>query len=518
MNLHELLRDLVARQGPSVVESAEGFRAALDDFLTEDEATTGELNLLVDAVRIGGVQRLHSIIEHGGDPRAAIAEAGDAVARDRGTDDFARCRWAVGIVGYALGWVEVADIPPESVPAPPPAPPAPAPTAPTPSTPAQPVVPPSPPSTSQPPRTFPETETVYEPPTTPISTPLPSPPPGPRPRRTGRVLLVVLLVAAVIAGAVGLGMWLNSGDDEPSGSASDGKASDSGSRGDSGDPGGSAAIPMSSAVLPVTDDSGATRIYAIDVDTGDAEPLTAGPNDRVPSISPDRKTLMYVQSPPGKVSTPMVLDLASRQTRPLLTDTSPCESGGRPGFSPSGDRVVLVCNDADNSYTATYVLDLQGQEVGTVPVPGEPQGTPTWVSDSTLVFSVSGETDEDPATLWQADVDADEATQLTNGTEGSDTHPDWSDEAGLLLFSRHGVEDVNGDLLTRDADGNDGPRTDGAQWSSPAWSPDGTRVLFDLHLDDGTDQLATAPLDDLTDVTPVPDVPGDPGIPAWGTR
>ena len=34
MNLHEQLRDLVARQGPDVVESAESFRGALDDFLT----------------------------------------------------------------------------------------------------------------------------------------------------------------------------------------------------------------------------------------------------------------------------------------------------------------------------------------------------------------------------------------------------------------------------------------------------------------------------------------------------
>ena len=76
MNLHEHLRDLVARQGPSVVDTAETFRAALDDFLSEDEATTGELNLLVDAVRLGAVVRLRSILDHGGTPQAAVEEAG----------------------------------------------------------------------------------------------------------------------------------------------------------------------------------------------------------------------------------------------------------------------------------------------------------------------------------------------------------------------------------------------------------------------------------------------------------
>ena len=58
MNLHEQLRDLVERQGTGVVETPEAFRAALDDFLTEDEATLGELNLLGDAVRLGAVDRL----------------------------------------------------------------------------------------------------------------------------------------------------------------------------------------------------------------------------------------------------------------------------------------------------------------------------------------------------------------------------------------------------------------------------------------------------------------------------
>ena len=105
MNLHEHLRDLVARQGPNVVESAESFRAALDDFLTEDEATTGELNLLVDAVRLGAVHRLVSMIDQGAEPDAAVREAGEVFARDRGTDDVARCRWAVAVVGFALGRV-----------------------------------------------------------------------------------------------------------------------------------------------------------------------------------------------------------------------------------------------------------------------------------------------------------------------------------------------------------------------------------------------------------------------------
>ena len=511
MNLHDHLRDLVARQGPSVVDSAESFRAALDDFLSEDEATTGELNLLVDAVRLGAVNgwaRSWTMAARPAPRWRRPATASLAIAAPT------TCPGAGGrsaVVGYALGRIEVGDIPPldpsGSVPAPPPAPPPV----------SSPAPPPSPPSTSQPPRTFPQTEAVSWPPAPPPSAPT-SPP---RRRGGGRIGLVVVLTGAVIAAAVGIGMWLGSRNDEPNRAGADpsGEPTADERPSDSGASSG-AAIPANSAVLPVTDDTGASRIYAIDVDTGEAQPLTEGPNDRVPSVSPDRSILMYVQNSAEGVAQPMVLDLTSGKTRALLTDASPCDYGGRPGFSPSGDRVVLVCFDGSGDYTATYVLDLQGREVGVVPAAEDPMGTPTWISEGALVYSLAGATEDLPTTLWEAEVDG-EARQITDGSLGWDTHPDWeadAGEAGLLLFSRHAGKQVFGDVLTMDADGNPGPFTEGVLWGHPAWSPDGTRVLFTERDADGVERLAWAPLDDLTEVNYVPEIDGEPGIPAWGTR
>ena len=142
-------------------------------------------------------------------------------------------------------------------------------------------------------------------------------------------------------------------------------------------------------------------------------------------------------------------------------------------------------------------------------------------SRTSLVFSMPGDSKGEPATLWQADVDGDSATQLTTGEDGSETHPDWNADAGqsgLLLYSRHGISDFYGDVRTSDASYNEGPSTDGVSWAHPAWSPDGTRILFSERLEDGTERLAVAPLDDLTDVRPIPGITGKPGIPAWGTR
>ena len=53
MELHESLYALGLRLGREVFEDPDSFRGALDDFLDEDSATTGDINLLVDAVRLG---------------------------------------------------------------------------------------------------------------------------------------------------------------------------------------------------------------------------------------------------------------------------------------------------------------------------------------------------------------------------------------------------------------------------------------------------------------------------------
>ena len=105
MSLHESLRDMVTSRGRGVVEDGSEFRAALDDYLTEDEVTLGELNLLSDAVRLGAVARLLDLLDHGATPAAAVETAGSSLARDRGSDDVRRATWALGVIGYALGQV-----------------------------------------------------------------------------------------------------------------------------------------------------------------------------------------------------------------------------------------------------------------------------------------------------------------------------------------------------------------------------------------------------------------------------
>ncbi len=105
MDLHVALKELVDRIGPAVLDDASTVRGVLDDVLDESIATVGDLNLLVDAVRLGAVPHLARILKTGADPAGAVSMAGARLARDRGGADPGASSWACAVLGFALGWV-----------------------------------------------------------------------------------------------------------------------------------------------------------------------------------------------------------------------------------------------------------------------------------------------------------------------------------------------------------------------------------------------------------------------------
>src|SRR5690606_25779613 len=89
----------------TVLADPDVLRAALEDYLDEQSASTGDLNLLVDAVRLGGLGRLRSASQGGAAPSAAVQAAGDYLARQRGSNDASSAQWACAALGYAVGLV-----------------------------------------------------------------------------------------------------------------------------------------------------------------------------------------------------------------------------------------------------------------------------------------------------------------------------------------------------------------------------------------------------------------------------
>ncbi len=107
MELHESLAQLAHDHGESLFTEADAFRGALDDYLDEGSASTGTINLLTDAVRLGALQAMLTMLDSGASVEDAIETAGQRLSRDRGSADVAGSQWACAVLGYALGKVPV---------------------------------------------------------------------------------------------------------------------------------------------------------------------------------------------------------------------------------------------------------------------------------------------------------------------------------------------------------------------------------------------------------------------------
>ena len=253
MELHESLYALGRSQGRELFNDADSFRGALDDYLDEDSASTGDINLLVDAVRLGAYQGMMSMLDSGADADRAVSEAGSRLARDRGSADVGGAMWALAVLGYATGKVSDTQVrryrtQHASAPAPPPA--GPATVLPPPAPGSAPAPPPGvsapPPGVSSPPPTSPVWPNSGPNPGAPSSAPAPvpaasygAPPPGPyggsgyghaAPRKKRSALPFILIGAFVLVLIVGGSIFAitqlsgddNDPEDDPTGATSDG--------------------------------------------------------------------------------------------------------------------------------------------------------------------------------------------------------------------------------------------------------------------------------------------------------
>jgi len=540
MALHDSLRDLVSVRGAAVVDEAEELRGALDDFLAEDEATLGELNLLVDAVRLGGLRRVLEVLDHGANPEAAVREAGAALARDRGTDDPTRSCWALATLCFALGKVDESmvrmfrsDAGTMPAPTPPPAPNGPGPVAGGYGTAERPptqtiggdasAIPPPPapvPSAPQP--------TVDVQPLAPTPTPQYVGPVGPvipeeRSSRAG-VYLLVLLVALLLGGLIAAGIILLRGDGDDPTASDDPTSSDSGEQKDP-------PLISDDEMLVPYKDGDTSIVYAVNaIDGGYRTALTPGPDDVLPTLSPDRRTMTYLDGPPPL--TLMRFDLQTAGYEPFFSDPGPCKHSLRPGWSLDGSRVAVVCTGDDKYGDGIWLADADG-DLDPEPLIEDSlvRGSPTWVSDTEFIYGrQDDESDDAPLTFWKIDVTDGIKVQLDVGLEGLQlTHADYSPETDRVLFlvSPRGGKEI-GDVWTMDPDGSNPVSQAEGSYAHPVWSPDGdaigVTIFTTLPTDDdpGVEALGYIPLDDDGDAEDPVFVedppPGDVGIPVWGTR
>ena len=213
-----------------------------------------------------------------------------------------------------------------------------------------------------------------------------APPPGRTRRRAWPIVLVVLLL---LVGGGAVAWVLTQDDDEPSDSATDDPTNDP----SESTPAGPIDVTSNTVLLPIKRD-GSSKIYAVDPDDPDSiEPISPGDNDNFPAISPDRETIIYLARATEDAVWPIVLDVATGESRQLFDSEDACDYARRPAFSPDGQRLALNCIDAEGNSTGMYIVDAEGALEQNIEIDGVVRGTPTWVSQTQLVASVADDED-----------------------------------------------------------------------------------------------------------------------------
>jgi Tol biopolymer transport system component len=256
-----------------------------------------------------------------------------------------------------------------------------------------------------------------------------------------------------------------------------------------------------------------------------------------PIWSPDGKTLLIgVWSDEGPMG-PAVMRLDGTDLRFLLREK--IDGFDCSGWSPDGALLACSMNGEDLTAYGIYTVHPDGQSLERITVSpfhyeqgsaGECGG-----GESRAVFSPDGEriafvqqrcgtganpSSAETAAIWVVGVDGRNAHEIVpHGLAKS--HPgsqiSWSNVRDEIVF---GSQD--GDLFTVRPDGTelekialpDHVRDHHAY--GPEWSPDGTRIVFSLYLDElrSTDLYTIAP--DGSDLVRITTVDGAEVLPRWG--
>lgn len=244
-----------------------------------------------------------------------------------------------------------------------------------------------------------------------------------------------------------------------------------------------------------------------------AFPLVPGGEQLHPDWSPEGDRLSFTVR--GETDEIWIGDADGSDTRKVVECQDPCAWADEAAWSPDGTSLIfqrMVSKDGAGVSTLE-ILDLatdQGRIVLTAPA-GRAFYQPRWSPDGTQVVTefvkMAGTAfDSDVIGVSLAIVDLAAATptlrELTDADELTNS-PDWSPATDLIVFAQPNSPsgfDGPSDLVTIRPDGTGrtvvtsvGPR-DG-QTPQPAWSPDGTRIIFVLPDStmatvavDGTDQ------------------------------
>ena len=189
----------------------------------------------------------------------------------------------------------------------------------------------------------------------------------------------------------------------------------------------------------------------------------------------------------------------------------------RPAWSPDGTRIAYVRRISHSNHEI-YVMDADGSNVTRLTTrPDSVESQPAWSPDGSRIAFISNErpnllTFSGRFQVWLMEADGSRQTLLTE-IGGANTSPDWSPDGTRIVFDS--TRDGDHEIYVINIDGSDPVNLTQhpAHDTSPAWSPDGSRIAF-VSDRDGNQEIYVMNADG-TGASRLSDSPGFDKDPAW---
>jgi len=223
-----------------------------------------------------------------------------------------------------------------------------------------------------------------------------------------------------------------------------------------------------------------SEIWVMNPDGSDKRALTQNDQtDRFPAWSADGGTLAFESS--GADLDIWAIDADGSNPRNLSNDpTGPDLS---PAWSPDGTRLAFWKQNFDGT-GSIWVMDADGSNQVELTPETSVYSHPAWSPDGALIAFVSNRTGGNE--LYVMRPDGSGKRRLTFTDDAQEDHPNWSPDGTMIVYEAclddawpcSGLAAFDIFVMRRDGTGRTRLTEEPGIDSNPAWSPDGTQIVF----------------------------------------